>query len=81
VTVQPQPQIPWFQRRGYCVGVQEATAFLELFFACTEGVTKTDLARCLERGQRQASWPTAYELGRATGYNRTLVATAEKLRR
>lgn len=78
--LQPLYQVPWFQRRGYRVGVREATAFLEVFFACTEGVSKNNLADCLERGQREAPWPTAFELGRATGYNLTLVANAKKLR-
>lgn len=78
--VQPKQIVPWFQRRGFRVGVREATEFLEAFFACTEGVSKTDLARCLACGQRGAHLPTAYELGRAAGYNLTLLANAKHLK-
>jgi hypothetical protein len=80
VVVQPKQSVPWFQRRGFRVGVREATQCLELFFACTEGVSKADLAHCLERGQRVAHLPTAYELGRAAGYNLTVLANAKNLK-
>jgi hypothetical protein len=78
--VQPKQRVSWFQRRGFRVGVREATQFLETFFACTEGVSKADLARCLERGQRVAQLPTAYELGRAAGYNLTVLANTKNLK-
>jgi hypothetical protein len=77
--VLPKQRVPLFQRRGFKRGVREAAAFLETFFACTEGVRRADLACCLARGQRVPDIPTAYELGRAAGYNLTLHVNAKNI--